>query len=254
MTRRGLTLIELLVVFSIISLLLMIAFPALLNVRSQAQGAVCTQNTKTLSTAWFLYKDDNDDQLVNGNVGDSSEGAWVAAQAVLGNLESEKQGITRGALFRYVQKVDLYRCPGDQRKVGATQTVFRSYSIAGGANGEPPGKYGYIRAEKYSQIHRPASKYIFVEEARQALWRSASWVLDVKSRTWVSPLAVWHSRHRSALGYADGHAALHSWVDPSTLKMSETQQSSYPIPDGQGADVQFMVNGFPQAGGLSPSS
>jgi prepilin-type N-terminal cleavage/methylation domain-containing protein len=251
MTRRGLTLIELLVVFSIMSLLLMIAFPALLNVRSQAQRAVCTQNTRTLSTAWLLYKDDNDDQLVNGNASDS--GAWVVAPMVGGNIDSEKQGIMQGTLFRYTQKVDVYRCPGDRRRMGATQTVFRSYSIAGGANGEPPGKYGYIRAEKYSQIHRPASKYIFVEEARQALWRSTSWVLDVQSRTWVNPLAVWHSRHRSALGYADGHAALHTWVDPSTLEMSENQLPK-PIPDGEGADVQFMVNGFPQAGALSPSS
>ena len=82
MTRRGLTLLELLVVFSIISLLMMVAFPALLNVRNQAQGALCTQNSRTLSMAWFLFKDDNDDRLVNGYAGDDPVySPWVAKPA-----------------------------------------------------------------------------------------------------------------------------------------------------------------------------
>ncbi len=244
MTRRGLTLVELLVVFSIISLLLMVAFPALLNVRNQAQGAVCTQNSKTLSMAWFVYKDDNDDHLVIGNAGDLS-GAWVA-KPVGNGIEGEKQGISQGALFRYVAKVEAYRCPADRRISGATQTVFRSYSIAGGANGEV-WKNTYVRAERYSQIVRPSAKYIFVEEADPATCQYGSWVMDVKAKTWVDPLAVWHSRGRSALGFADGHAAIRAWVDSSTIEMSEKQQSLYPIPFGQGEDAQFMASSFPQA-------
>jgi prepilin-type N-terminal cleavage/methylation domain-containing protein len=244
MTRRGLTLVELLVVFSIISLLIMVAFPALLNVRNQAQGAVCTQNSKTLSMAWFLFKDDNDDRLVVGSAGDP--GAWVARPAVVSSIESEKQGIAQGALFRYIEKVDAYRCPADRRKLSSSQTVFRSYSIAGGANGEI-WRNSYVRAEKYSQITRPATRYVFVEEADPTTWKPGSWVLDVRSKTWVDPLAVWHSRNRGSLGYADGHAEIHTWVDPSTVEMSQKQLSQFPIPYGQGEDVQFMVSGFPQA-------
>jgi prepilin-type N-terminal cleavage/methylation domain-containing protein len=244
MTRRGLTLIELLVVFSIISLLLVVAFPALLRVRNQAQGAVCTQNTKTLCIAWLFFKDDNDDQLVGGSAGDNPW-AWVASPAGIG-IEAEKQGITQGKLFRYVEKLDAYRCPADRRRLNSHQTVFRSYSIAGGANGEV-WKNTYVKAEKYSQLLRPATKYVFVEEADPKIWNAGSWVLDVRGKTWVDPLAVWHSRARGSLGYADGHAEIHAWVDPSTEEMSENQQSLYPIPFGQGEDVKFMVSGFPQA-------
>jgi prepilin-type N-terminal cleavage/methylation domain-containing protein len=246
MTRRGLTLIELLVVFSIISLLLMVAFPALLRVRNQAQGAVCTQNSRTLAWAWFLFKDDNDDRLVGGSAG-SDVGAWVASPVGSGH-DAEKRGILQGALFRYVEKVEAYRCPADVRRLGQGQTPFRSYSIAGGANGEG-WKAAYVRVEKYSQLLRPATKYVFVEEADPKEWNKGSWVLDVHGKTWVDPLAVWHSRARSSLAYADGHTEIHAWVDSSTLEMSEKQQSLFPIPFGQGEDVQFMVNSFPQAMG-----
>ena len=133
--------------------------------------------------------------------------------------------------------------------MSTAQTVFRSYSIAGGANGEAlaDDKSSYVRAEKYSQIVRPATKYIFVEEADPTTWKKGSWVMDVKNKTWVDPLAVWHSRNRSTLGYADGHAELHAWVDSSTIEMSQKQLSQSPIPYGQGEDAQFMAGGFPQA-------
>lgn len=240
MTRRGLTLIELLIVFSIISLLLVVAFPALIRVRNEAQGAVCSQNSKTLALAWLFYKDDNDDRLVGGCAG-SDAGAWVASPVGTA-ADAEKQGIMSGSLFRYVEKVEVYRCPADQRKLGA----FRSYSIAGGANGEV-WKSAYVKAEKYPQLLRPATKYVFVEEANPKTWNEGSWVLDVRGKTWVDPLAVWHSRARSSLAYADGHAEIHTWVDSSTVEMSEKQLSLFPVSYGEGEDLQFMISGFPQA-------
>jgi prepilin-type N-terminal cleavage/methylation domain-containing protein len=239
MTRRGLTLIELLVVCSIISLLLAVAFPALNRVRNQAQSAVCTQNTRVLGMAWLFFKDDNDDRLVGGSAGGT--GAWVASPVGTGR-DGEKLGIAQGALFQYVEKVEIYRCPADQRK----QTAYRSYAIAGGANGDV-WKTAYVPAERYSQLVRPATRYVFVEEADVQTWNKGSWVLDVRNKGWVDPLAAWHIRGRGALGFADGHAEIHAWVDSSTVLMSEKQQSFYPIPSGEGGDVQFMTTGFPQA-------
>ncbi len=251
MTRRGLTLTELVVVFSIISLLLIVAFPALLRVRNQAQGAVCTQNTRTLCLAWLLFKDDNDDRLVGGSAGrdptwDNTSAPWVARPAGRG-IDGEKQGITQGALFRYVGKVEVYRCPADQRLL-LKKMAYRSYSIAGGANGDE-WKSSYVPAQRYSQLVHPASKYVFVEEADPSQWNEWSWVMNVRAKTWADPLAVWHVRKRSSLGYADGHAEMHTWVDASTIEMSTKQWYLTPIPFGEGADVQFMANGFPQAPG-----
>jgi prepilin-type N-terminal cleavage/methylation domain-containing protein/prepilin-type processing-associated H-X9-DG protein len=239
MTRRGLTLVELLIVFSIISFLLAVAFPALLSVRNQAQGAVCTQNSGTLVIAWLLFKDDNDDRLVGGSAG-SDPGAWVASPVGSG-LEGERLGIVHGALFSYVEKVEAYRCPADERR----QTAFRSYSIAGGANGDT-WKTSYVRAERYSQLVRPSSKYVFVEEADPKTWNDGSWVMDVRGRSWVDPLAIWHNGSRSSLAYADGHAGIHAWVDTSTVEMSAKRRPLFPVSAGEGEDLQFMISGFPQ--------
>ena len=246
MARRGLTLIELLVVTAIVALLLGLSVPGLVRVRNQAQGAVCTQNLKTLSLAWLFYKDDNDDSLVGGQVGKTSYD-WVQGPTGVGAIiDRKKEGIRQGALYRYAgEMVDAYRCPADQRKLAAGQIAFRSYSIAGGANGE--GWQGtYVQAEKYSQIAQPATKYVFVEEADPRGWNKGSWVLDPLNQTWVDPLAIWHSRARGCLGYADGHAEIRQWVDGSTVEMSRSQEFYQQVPEGEGDDRRFMLKGFPQ--------
>ena len=246
MARRGLTLIELLVVVAIVSLLLGLSLPALVRVRNQAQGAVCIQNLKTLSLAWLLYKDDNDDSLVGGQVG-KTPSDWVQGPAGAGTIvECKKEGIRRGALYRYVgDMVDVYRCPADTRKLSPGEVAFRSYSIAGGANGEG-WQDAYVQAEKYSQVLQPATKYVFVEEADPRGWNKGSWILNPRDKAWVDPLAIWHSRSRSALGYADGHAEIRQWVDGSTVEMSRKQEFFQPVPAEEGDDQRFMLTGFPQ--------
>ena len=246
MARRGLTLIELLVVVAIIALLLGLSVPALVRVRNQAQGAVCIQNLKTLSLAWLFYKDDNDDHLVGGHVGKTPYD-WVQGPKGTGaNIERKKEGIRQGALFGYAgEMVEAYRCPADMRRVGPGQIAFRSYSIAGGANGEG-WQDAYIQAEKYSHILQPATKYVFVEEADPRGWNKGSWVLSPRDKTWVDPLAIWHSRARSSLGYADGHAEIRQWVDLSTVEMSHNKTFFQPVSDSEGEDQRFMLNGFPQ--------
>jgi prepilin-type N-terminal cleavage/methylation domain-containing protein len=246
MARRGLTLIELLVVISVIGALLVLTFPALIRVRGQAQATICIQNLRTLSLAWLLYKDDNDDRIVGGEVG-TYPYDWV--QGPLGNgtfIERKKEGIRQGALFRYAgESVEVYRCPADQRKLEPGQAAYRSYSVAGGANGEG-WQNAYVPAKKYSDIHHPASKYVFVEESDPRGWNKGSWVLNPQGKTWVDPLVIWHNRVRSTLGYADGHAEMRHWVDDSTVEMSTKQEFFYPVPADEGEDLRFMLNGFPQ--------
>ncbi|MBN1508926.1 MAG: prepilin-type N-terminal cleavage/methylation domain-containing protein [Sedimentisphaerales bacterium] len=245
MARRGLTLIELLVVVGVITLLLALSFPALMRARNQAQGAVCAQNQKILALAWLLYKDDNDDRLVGGSVGHPYD--WVQGPTGVGTaIDRQKEGIRQGALYRYTgDKVEVFRCPADQRKQMPGQMAYRSYSIAGGANGEG-WQYTFTPAEKYSEIVQYGTKYVFVEEADPRGWNKGSWVLNPLGETWVDPLAVWHSRSRSTLGYADGHAEIHRWVDQSTIGMSERQEFFCPVPPNEGEDLRFMIGGFPQ--------
>jgi prepilin-type N-terminal cleavage/methylation domain-containing protein/prepilin-type processing-associated H-X9-DG protein len=246
MARRGLTLVELLVVIGAISLLAALSLPALLQVRNQAQGAICIQNLRTLSLAWLLYKDENDDRLVGGQAGKFPY-AWVQGPTGVGTLiERQKEGIRQGTLFHYAGgNENAYRCPADQRMSLPGQMAFCSYSIAGGANGEG-WQNAYVQAEKYSQIAQPATKYVFVEESDPRGWNRGSWLLDPLTRNWVDPLAIWHSNARSTLGYADGHAEIHRWVDKSTMEMSQKQEFAYPVPPMEGEDLRFMIGGFPQ--------
>ena len=64
--RRAFTLIELLVVIAIIAILMAILMPALKRAREQGRRVVCEGNLKTLTLAWIMYADENDQKLVNG--------------------------------------------------------------------------------------------------------------------------------------------------------------------------------------------
>ncbi|HEG42775.1 MAG TPA: prepilin-type N-terminal cleavage/methylation domain-containing protein [Phycisphaerales bacterium] len=68
MKRNGFTLIELLVVIAIIALLLSILMPSLQTIKKIAQGVVCSNNTKTLSTGAVLFAQDNNDAVPNSNL------------------------------------------------------------------------------------------------------------------------------------------------------------------------------------------
>jgi prepilin-type N-terminal cleavage/methylation domain-containing protein len=249
MARRGLTLLELMIVIAVVALLLTLSFPALMRARNEAQSAVCCQNLKTLSLAWLLYKDDNDDRLVGGYVDPAGKRplAWVHAPTGTGSpIDCEKEGIRQGALFSYVGRtLDPYNCPADGSIPVRNQPAFRSYSIADGANGEA-WQNTYTLAVTYPDIQRPATKYVFVEEADERGWNRGSWVLDLRSQAWVDPLAVWHSETKSTLGYADGHTEIHRWVDRSTIEMFEKQEFGWPVPANEGDDLRFMLSGFPQ--------
>ncbi|UCG58254.1 MAG: type II secretion system protein [Phycisphaerales bacterium] len=260
MERRGFTLIELLVVIAIIAVLMAILMPSLRLARDQGRFINCVNNLRSLSLAWFMYQDDNDNKLVDGHVPRSAsfkdksqfpDAFWVEppqdeATTYMGDsnptVEHEWWGIKRGALYRYVKEIDVYRCPSDQRKRNPLQATWRSYAIAGGMNGEEkyPGWTG--RAIKwYSEIRNPATKYVFVEESDNRGWNMGSWVLDPVGGRWIDPLAIWHNK-RSCLGFADGHAEKHRWLDERTIEMSENQSFNENHPGS--LDLRYMLNHY----------
>ena len=243
--KKGLSLIELMVALTIVALLIAILLPTLVSVRNQAQAAACIQNQRTLSVAWLMYKDDNDDKLVGGHVG-ARPHDWVQGPTGPGDIITRKiQGIREGALFQFTGETDAYRCPSDRRQSNVGPIAFRSYSIAGGADGEG-WQNSYVQAKKYSDIIRPAEKYVFVEEADQRGWNMGSWVMNVKDESWVDPVAIWHARARSTLGFADGHANVREWIDSSTIEMAQKQEFFHPVPEGEGQDLRYILAGFPR--------
>ncbi len=139
MKARAFTLIELLVVIAIIAILMAILMPALQVAKEQANGIRCVSNLKTLTLAWLLYKDDFDARMVGGHVGERRNNIlldWVdSPPSADASLEHKKEAIRKGLLWPYVKSIDVYRCPGDLRKMNPPHWAFRSYSISGNMYG-----------------------------------------------------------------------------------------------------------------------
>jgi prepilin-type N-terminal cleavage/methylation domain-containing protein/prepilin-type processing-associated H-X9-DG protein len=265
MSRKvGFTLIELLVVIAVVALLMGVLMPSLNLARSRARGVVCQGNVKELLAAYIFYAGDNDAGLVSGNTsnevkpGVPSTYCWVKPPqhedgTILPDdqrptLAEEARGITQGHLYPYVKTVKVYHCKSARED--EFYGGYRSYSIPGLMNGEyavPVTNVGFPEfvATKLTQIKRPETKLVFLEDTDTRGWNMGSWVMDLSGRAWVDPFAIWHG-DRSSLGFADGHTELHVWVSRSTRILFEEQAwglnpDDY---DGDRRDVEFMHKAF----------
>ena len=258
--RNAFTLIELLVVIAIIALLLAILMPSLQIAKQHATAVVCLSNLNGLSKGWQLYAHDNNDHMVGGHVGSTGDPmySWVERQNPdNAPLPVKEQAIRDGLLFPYVEATKPYHCPGDKRyldpptvggSAGVGTGAYRSYSISGGMRGvDPSGGWQIIPHIKVSSIRNPGTKYVFVEEADGRGVNMGSWVLRPRTREWVDPFAIWHNE-RSTLGFADGHAEKHQWVDESTIIFSESQDPYYPLGANEPRnDLDYMIRAYPYA-------
>jgi len=249
---KGFTLIELLVVIAIIAILAALLLPALAKAKELATGARCQGNQKQLSLGWHMYADDHDGVMVGGNNHGGPIDWSMPPKSSSGDpskyIEGVKEGIRAGKLFPYVNNADCYHCPGDgriRRESLSKGLAFDSYSIAGGLNGE----HTEIAIRKYAQIKRPSSKYVFVERSDYRGWNIGSFLIDPnpQNNNWIDVIAIWHNK-KSTLGFCDGHAETHGWLDSSTLKMATQNmglgQYGMSARPPENRDVQYMKRGY----------
>ena len=251
MKTRAFTLIELLVVIAIIAVLMAILMPALSRARDQAKRIHCINNVKQLSFAWILYKDDNDDSMVGGMPARSTD-AWMLGPrgSDPDHTEQCKEGLRQGLLYSYVKNVNVYRCPSDDRIRREGQYTFGSYSVSGALNGEEK-EWSNRHLIKYSEIKNPADTFVFVEEIDPRGYNMGSWVVSKDfGNSWIDPVAIWHSKNRSTLGWADGSANMHRWVNPSTIEAAmraawgQSAHDMTPSADERD-DLRFMQRRYP---------
>ena len=265
MEKRAFTLVELLVVIAIIALLMALLMPALRLAKDQAMGLICVNNLKNLSMGWFTYTVDHDGMLMGGhrkrgtNFNDKTcfpDGFWInpphdaagnySSDTPPGVLEDKLRGIKTGQIYYYVKNVKVFHCPADARIDMPTQQAYCSYSVAGGMNGETAYNGGCKQypdrvAEIFDEILRPAQMYVFVEESDDRGWNMGSWIINFGAGRWIDPLAGWHN-DRNTLGFADGHAEKHRWLDDRTIIMNEQQLFGQDHPGS--LDLAYMLHGY----------
>ena len=263
--KGAFTLIELLVVIAVIALLLAILLPALKEAKKRAMGLYCLANLRGLSMAWTLYADQNDGKLVSGeaweNYGNVRPFDWVHPVISTsdplftpGMSENARElaGIRKGALYPYAETEKLYHCPGDRTyktvtgTLNSSQSPYRSFAVSWPMNAQWGGINSRYKYEKMGEIVLPSNRLVFLEEEEAGGSNWGSWILRAnRACLWHDPIAIWHARSSTNLGFADGHVAKRHWVDQSTLDLAEDQG---PIPKapyaGEGEDLRFMRRAF----------
>lgn len=283
-TPKGFTLIELLVVIAVIAILMAILLPALQVAKETASGAVCLGNHKNLLAGWIMYADDNNGVLMcNGACYDTADdnSPWVhrpkditgnnlaynPAPATITN-QDRFRGIQAGTMWKYVKDVDVYHCPGDNRKSTRRppRDAFRSYSISyafGSLRAKDlASRPGYQYYQKMILVRNPGQYYVFVEEEHNASRygeNEGGWHLPFDgnrnrlanpgSWNFYDPLASYHNKS-STFGFADGHSDRRRWMDERTLEFirrnaeDPSSHSGITLASPDNEDLRWLLEHF----------
>ena len=268
--HRAFTLIELLVVIAIIAILMAILFPALNRVREQGRRAVCLNYLKSLTLAWSMYADENDERIVNGEAYWSPTAApaapvptsgphqgeqyWVGndcasgyAQGEQRPLDIQKEAIRVGALFPYCKAEKAYRCPTGVR--GEMRTYSTGYGMNGcfdaagtfvGNKGVRVGKT-VLMVKKRTEIvvPAPAFRLVFLDEGRIS---PDSYAIHYTTPSWWDPPFVRHGDGTN-VSFADGHSDYWKYTGAETIRAGKMVNPPYnfsPTTDEGLADLQKM--------------
>jgi prepilin-type N-terminal cleavage/methylation domain-containing protein/prepilin-type processing-associated H-X9-DG protein len=233
---KAFTLIELLVVIAVIAVLMAILMPALNIAREQARGITCMANQRSLAHAYIMYADENSGSMVGGMASHTKLNgipAWVmppldySGATIVGmatgnvTIQQRYNGLKEGALYPYLKEVQVYHCPGDNRKnVGtslgndAAHQIFRSYSLP-----------DYLKAtepkdpKKLFTFKEQALKMLFVEEIYDGAsgnFNHGGWSYNPYAGSLWDPLGVFHS-DACTFSFMDGHAERKKWDDKRTI-------------------------------------
>ncbi len=257
--RKGFTLIELLVVIAVIALLIAILIPVLRSAREQAQRAVCLSNLRQLTLAWVAYADDYDSKIVCGWVfwGPQEEEelrvekSWLGRALFLPNTSDFRSSVIenpdKGALWPYIQDIDVYRCPRGRTGHATTYAIVAAangFLIGGTYFGERTTNLDLttfgknvvgkrvgrtvLRLTRLTEIISPgaAQRAVFLDQGQTP--DSADFLVNYSRPTWrwISPPPIRH-RDGTTLSMADGHVEYWRWKGRETVEMPRELWPSY---------------------------
>lgn len=214
------TFVELIVVVAVfISVLALVALPALARSKTRSPAAGCLSNLRQLMTGWQMYADDNSGRLMlNAPLGASSSKSWTLGAPTWSSTgdfapDGKTYQVVSGLMGRFVTNRAVYRCPGDVvPSVGGLRA--RSYSM-NGQIGPAPNQSNYgspLRTySKESDIVCPVPKDLFVlcDEHPGSM---DDGYLQVSATTGSFPnVPASYLDGGCGFGFADGHGEIHKW-------------------------------------------
>ncbi|OHB62271.1 MAG: hypothetical protein A2Y76_05380 [Planctomycetes bacterium RBG_13_60_9] len=238
MRKRGFTLIELLVVIAIIAILMAVLMPALSRAREQGKRAVCLSNVKQFGLAWVLYADENDQRIVNSCTVENTEGhtdrtepCWLYFRPEY-TTEQRIDGIQRGAMWRYVGQLKIYRCPTGIRGEVNTYAIVDAMN---GAMSSIPAVPPKLYIKRKTQIPRPGERIVYVDEGKTS---TQSWTIYYDRESWWDLPPTRHGAGTD-FSFADGHAEYWKWEDMRTVKVARQEGNWQSLVNASGnVDIQ----------------
>jgi len=280
--QTGLTRIDAAVALACVALVL--AQAAVLNAggRERTKKEVCLANLRTLTAAWQTYSSDNAGKLVNGapTTGDICPGGcigvnckakaplpsdtwnyarhgneipWIGPAYTMPPSECcQKCAIDTGALWKYVNDYNIYRCPTGNKGEMIT------YVIVDAANGLPRAgtEAAGVWLKNKSQIIKPASRLVFIDEGKVSPDSYAVYYNEgsaAASEKWWDPPMIRHEAG-TCVSFADGHSAHHKWKSKETISIGNSGAYNVPPTTCAGKnDLYWMQIGCWGQLGYTPS-
>jgi prepilin-type processing-associated H-X9-DG protein len=232
--ERAFTLLEALVAVGIIAVLASILLPLLAHGRRRAQGVQCLNNLRQLQYAWHMYADDSDGKLLPNRHGKDVMGPtpnqtnWVGGWM---DWTSSSHNTNRAFLtdpewariaphLAYSAKV--FKCPADHfQSPDNPGPRVRSLSMdacmgEGNNKTAAPGSTNLLICASLADVAMPANAWVFIDENPDSL-NDGCFFVDVQQDRWLDLPASFHNG-AGGITYADGHAELKKWVEPSTKR------------------------------------